>query len=83
MRNLPITCRAFRPLACLSFAVTIAPVAHASPGLPTALPEWEEPRKVGGGQMTWLDPRSVARDQHAQRLSDADTTAAPAKNAPD
>ena len=83
MPNLPITCRAFRLLACLSFAVAIAPGAHASSGLPTALPERVELKKVGGGQLSWLGPRSIARDQHVKLLGDADATAASAKNAPD
>jgi len=83
MRNLPITCHASRLLACPAFAVAIAPGAHASSRLPIALPERVELKKVGGGQLSWLDPRRVARDQHVKLLGDADATAASAKNAPE
>jgi len=38
-------------LACLLFA---APVAQASTGLPAAMPERAEFKKVGGGQLSWL-----------------------------
>ncbi len=83
MPKLPITCRAFRLLASLSFAVAIAPGARASSGLPTALPERVELKKFGDGQLSWLDPCSVVRDQHVRLFGDADATAASAKNAPE
>ena len=38
-------------LACMLF---VAPVAQAATGLPAALPERAELKKVGGGQLSWL-----------------------------
>jgi hypothetical protein len=38
-------------LACLLFGF---PVAQAATGLPAALPERDQLRKVGGGQLSWL-----------------------------
>jgi hypothetical protein len=43
-----------RLLACLSLVVAIAPIAQAASGLPAALPERVQLKKVGGGQLSWL-----------------------------
>jgi hypothetical protein len=41
-------------LACLLLVGSIAPVAQAGTGLPAAMPERAQLKKVGGGQLSWL-----------------------------
>jgi hypothetical protein len=41
-------------LACLFLVASITPVAQASTGLPAAVPERAQLKKVGGGQLSWL-----------------------------
>jgi hypothetical protein len=46
--------RASLVLSCLLFFGSIAPVALAATGLPAAIPERAQLKKVGGGQLSWL-----------------------------
>ena len=41
-------------LACLFLVASIVPVARAATGLPAAMPERAQFKKVGGGQLSWL-----------------------------
>jgi len=41
-------------LTCLIFVASVAPVAQAATGLPAAIPERAQLKKVGGGQLSWL-----------------------------
>ena len=54
MPRITITRRAPLLLACLLFVASIAPVARAATGLPAAMPERAQLKKVGGGQLSWL-----------------------------
>jgi hypothetical protein len=48
------TLRTALVLACLIFVASVAPVAQADTGLPAAIPERAQLKKVGGGQLSWL-----------------------------
>jgi len=54
MPSFTITRRTPLLLACLFLVASIAPVAQAATGLPAAMPERAQFKKVGGGQLSWL-----------------------------